>query len=356
MTDKGSRQPRAFLIRAGRHGERGAFAIENGLSGGGKGNIPDLTQATSREAVRNVISKAWLGAKTGTIANHTGQMWTLRNKIRKGDLVVMPLKTTSQIALGLVTEEYRYREDEDPDKRHVVSVDWQRTDLPRTAVKQDLLFSLGAATTICSIRRNDGAWRLHQLLKEGRDPGSRGGAPTKTDDSETDSDDLEPDSHFDLEQIGRDRIQGFIAENFAGHNLSRLVAAVLEAEGFKTQVSPPGPDSGIDVIAGRGPLGLDSPRLIVQVKSGPSQIGTRVVQQLNGVVAGQNADQGLLVAWGGVTNPARYAIKASNFGIRMWDADQLIDAVLKNYDQLGDEWRADLPLKRVWTLIKEEEE
>lgn len=73
-----------------------------------------------------------------------------------GDLVVMPLKTTSQIAFGVVTEQCWYNADDDPSWRHVVSVEWKRTDVPRTAVKQDLLHSLGSALTICTITRNDG--------------------------------------------------------------------------------------------------------------------------------------------------------------------------------------------------------
>ena len=37
----------------------------------------------------------------------------------------------------------------------------------------------------------------------------------------------------------------------------------------------------------------------------------------------------------------------------MWDADNLLDAVLRNYDKLSEELRADLPLKRVWSLVEE---
>ena len=50
--------------------------------------------------------------------------------------------------------------------------------MPRTAVKQDLLHSLGAQMTICAITRHDGAWRLQQLLETGRDPGARAGDAT----------------------------------------------------------------------------------------------------------------------------------------------------------------------------------
>jgi len=85
------------------------------------------------------------------------------------------------------------------------------------------------------------------------------------------------ESGIDVERVGKDLIQGRITELFAGHELSRLVAEVLNAEGFIADTSPPGPDGGIDVFAGRGPLGLDSPRLIVQVKSSPSPVDVNVV-------------------------------------------------------------------------------
>ena len=51
-----------------------------------------------------------------------------------------------------------------------------------------------------------------------------------------------------------------VERNFHGHGLSRLVAAALEAEGFQVAVSPPGPDGGVDIRAGKGPMGFDSPR------------------------------------------------------------------------------------------------
>ena len=265
-----------------------------------------------------------------------------------------------------MTREYRYQNDPDPKLRHAVSVDWKRTDLPRTAVRQDLLYSLGSARTVCSIQRNDGAWRLQQLLLTGSDPGARVGASGEatgssvyaadiadvTADDDEDTTDS-PESGFDLERLGMDQIQAFVAEEFAGHELSRLVAEVLKAEGFFTEESPPGPDGGIDVFAGRGPLGLDSPRLVVQVKSSPSPVDVKIVRELHGVLTTHGAEQALLVAWGGVTNAARRELRNQFFRLRVWDADNLLKAVLRNYDRLSEDLRADLPLKRIWSLVDE---
>ena len=341
--------PRAWLIRAGRSGERDDFAIEGNLAGGGFHEVPDLTNVSTRDEMKKVVRRAYPSAGEKKVVNYVGQLWALRSRVRPNDLAVLPLKTTSQIALGVVTGGYQFRADADAGKQHVVSVDWRETDVPRTAVEKDLLYSLGSSLTVCEVKRNDGAWRLQQILETGSDPGARVEAVESDDADATDS----SESIFDLERLGRDQIQAFVAENFAGHGLSDLVAEVLEAEGFFTQVAPPGPDGGIDVFAGQGPLGLDSPRLIVQVKSSPSPVDVKIVRELHGVLSTHGADQALLVAWGGVNKAARQELRSQFFRVRVWDADNLLDAVLRNYDKLSEELRADLPLKRVWSLVEE---
>lgn len=41
--------------------------------------------------------------------------------------------------------------------------------------------------------------------------------------------------------------------------------------------------------------------------------------------------------------------------VRLWDAGDLVDALLRNYDRFDEDLRAELPLKRVWALVQEEE-
>ncbi len=71
------------------------------------------------------------------------------------------------------------------------------------------------------------------------------------------------------------------------------------------------------------------------------------------MLSAQNADQGLLVAWGGVNKTARREMRGQFFRVRVWDADDLIEAVFRNHHKLDTELQAQLPLKRVWTLVQE---
>lgn len=341
--------PTAWLIRAG---ESGDFVLENGVAGISFRPIADLTTATDRDRLREIVRLAYPDAPDAKRRNVTGQLWAFRSRVKPGDLVVLPLRGRSQVALGVVTKGYEYRDDLDSNMRHWIAVDWRRTDVPRTAIGQDLLHSLGALQTVCQIKRNDAAWRLQRVLETGTDPGARGAAVEPVDGDDVDATDSS-ESSFDIERLGRDQIQAHVAEQFAGHRLADLVAAVLEAEGFFTEVSPPGPDGGIDIFAGRGPLGLDSPKLIVQVKSSAAPVAATVVRELHGVLSTHGAEQALLVAWGGVNRVAQRELRNQFFRVRVWDADDLLDAILRNYDSLDEQWRTELPLKRIWSLASE---
>ena len=164
--------PTAWRIRAGRKDELADFFINNSLAVLGFGQLPDLSEVSNRDEIAELVSREETELKKGQIRSNAAQLWTLVSKVRRGDVVVTPLQGSSQFALGTVTQEYWYRHDAE-DMRHAVSVDWQRTDVPRTAVKQDLLNSIDTPETIRPIKSHDGAWRLQQLLETGQDPGPR---------------------------------------------------------------------------------------------------------------------------------------------------------------------------------------
>jgi restriction system protein len=44
------------------------------------------------------------------------------------------------------------------------------------------------------------------------------------------------------------------------------------------------------------------------------------------------------------------------FRIRLWDQGDLVDAILQNYERLDDEIKAELPLKRIWIMVRDDAE
>lgn len=126
--------------------------------------------------------------------------------------------------------------------------------------------------------------------------------------------------------------------------MARVVDAILRAQGYHTFVSPEGPDKGVDILAAPGPMGFGEPRLCVQVKSGDAPVDFATLNQLIGTMQNVHASQGLLVSWGGFKSTIDRETANMFFRVRLWDQDDLINALLEEYDKLDADFRTDLPL------------
>ena len=70
-------------------------------------------------------------------------------------------------------------------------------------------------------------------------------------------------------------------------------------------------------------------------------------------MSSMKAKQGLLVCWGGFTQPMRNEARQHSFTIKLWDQGDLVQAVFRTYEKLSPEIQAELPLKKVWVLVRE---
>lgn len=333
-----------WLVRAGRYGESENLALEQGLSVIGWEELPDLAGVTSKDGLEALMRETYPDAGDGRIRNTTAQVWSFRERMQVGDLVTLPLKHQSAIAIGKITGPYAFRPDLPPDARHVRPTTWIKTDIPRSKFDRDLLYSLGAFLTVCQIKRNNAEERIKAILA---------GQPMPTPAfPEGDEEDTAP---VDLELFAQDDISQFIGQKFKGHELTRLVDEILLAQGYVTERSPEGADGGIDIVAGAGPMGFDAPRLGVQVKSSDTPVEVKVLRELQGALKNFGADQGLLVSWGGFTGALLKEARRMHFEIRLWDAGDIVDNLLRHYDTLSPEIQTDVPLKRIWVRVPESE-
>ncbi len=62
------------------------------------------------------------------------------------------------------------------------------------------------------------------------------------------------------------------------------------------------------------------------------------------------ADHGLLVSWGGFKQSVERERATQFFRVRLWNRNDLIENLLSNYDNLDEDLRSELPLKRIWTI------
>ncbi|NLY75373.1 MAG: restriction endonuclease [Firmicutes bacterium] len=340
-----------WLFRAGSLGEyENKFLADKRIYLTWEDLTVDLRTFKEKIDLYNYLREKWPHHKPAKSRNWTGQIWPIAHEMKVGDWVILPSKLKPAIHIGKIVGDYVFDLKQGDPYYHYRNVDWFATDIPRTNFDQDLLYSFGAFMTVCRISRNEAEKRIKEMEKNKW----RSNSSVPITNFEV-SDETEDDAH-DLEQIAKDNIAKHIIRKFKGHGMTKIIEAILQAQGYTTYRSPEGVDKGVDILAAPGELGFGRPRICVQVKSTDSPIDRPTLDQLIGVMQNFNADQGLLVSWGGFKTSVDKEIPNQFFRVRLWDQNSIIDELLKHYDKLDEEIKAEIPLKRIWTLTLSEDE
>jgi restriction system protein len=344
-----------WLIRAGAHGEYEAkFVDEERVYVTWDGLDVDLAKLTQRSELTDAMTERYPDAKPKRIINWVAQVWPFAHEIKKGDMVVLPLKSQRAIQVGEFTSDYHFEPDGPDPFFHWRSVKWIGEAVPRAHFGKDLLNTFGAFLTICRVQRNNAEARLAMMRDNGWKPESIA-AITKLS-AEALHEDGSAIEDTDLEEAASDQIARLIAARFKGHGLTRLVEAILRAQGYTTYRSAEGRDGGADILAGAGPLGFGVPRLCVEVKSQDTPVDRPTVDKLIGAVTKFGAQEGLFVSWSGFKTNVQRELAPSFFRVRLWTQKELLEALFAHYDHLDDDVKAELPLKRIWTVAAQDEE
>jgi len=227
---------RLWLVRLGKYGEQEPHALEESELVLGF-RLDNLSGANNRDAILEVLKRSYPNEKPKTQLNFAAQVNQFCNQIQPGDLVVTPLKTTSQIGIAEVSGAANLN----AEGRVCRKIKWLRQELPRETFRQDLLYSFGAFMTVCEISRNGALQRVEAILKTGRDPGFEVTSDklARPRAELVEAADLPDDEPVDVALFARDQIERRIASAFVGHDFTRLVAEILKAQGYLVNVSPP---------------------------------------------------------------------------------------------------------------------
>lgn len=140
---------RAWVVRAGREGERVAHNLDHDVVtiGWDECEPPDLSLYSDREAYGESIDRVYPGLKESLRQSARDQVWRFYHAIRVGDLVVLPLKNhgTAEdwIAVGRVTSAASYDPSQPVGAFHYRSVRWLASSVPKSAAPGELQRSIG---------------------------------------------------------------------------------------------------------------------------------------------------------------------------------------------------------------------
>lgn len=132
----------------------------------------------------------------------------------------------------------------------------------------------------------------------------------------------------------------------------KLVSDLLRAMGYHVlwDADTPGPDGGVDIIACTDPLGMQTPRIKVQVKRQKAAVS---MPDLKSFVANIGSrDAGIFVCTGGFTSEAeKYTRSLENRQLTIINQKQLLALWTAHSHKLDDQARQRLPLAPVYLLL-----
>ncbi len=139
------------------------------------------------------------------------------------------------------------------------------------------------------------------------------------------------------------------------YDFQKLVAELLIGMGYHVPfIAPPGRDGGIDLVAYKDPLGINPPRIKVQVKHRQQKQTVKEIRELLGLLR-KDGDIGLIVSSGGFTSEVEREIRDSSKHIEAMDMDRLIGLWQQHYDNIRESGRLLLPLVKLFFLAPAEE-
>lgn len=156
-----------------------------------------------------------------------------------------------------------------------------------------------------------------------------------------------------LREEVREKAEQFIEDRIASldwQQMQELVAGILRAMGYHATVSADGSDRGVDIFASPDGLGLQEPRIFVEVKHRSGAMGA---DELRSFLGGRRAgDRCLYVSTGGFTKEARYEADRAVVPLTLVTLPKLRELLLQHYERLDPAARALVPLQRLYWPVE----
>jgi restriction system protein len=324
------KEPAVWGIHAGRTGDADSLFLKDNVVAVGWHEMGDLSKIPcDREAYKLAVAKAYPNAKPGAVPNNAGQLLRFACEIQTGDLVLYPSKQDRMVHFAQVQGGYLYAPKVSPGYPNQRPVKWIKA-VPRTQFTQGALYELGSAMSLFQIKTYADEYK--EILA---------GVSVEESVSQDETVGIVAE---EIEENTRDFVLKTLAQELKGHPLSHFVANLLRTMGYRTRVSPEGPDGGIDIIAHKDELGFEPPIIKVQVKSGEKgTVGDPVVSALYGKVG--HGEFGMIVTLG------TFSTQATNFAkskLRLISGTELVDLILTHYEEFDSSYKGLLPLRRIY--------
>ncbi len=255
------------------------------------------------------------------------------NKISIDDYVLTYDPSSRIYYIGKVVGEYFYNK-KTSNCPHVRKVDWETQKISRDVLSNDTKNSLGSTLTLFQLKKEQEKEILELLNKKEH--------PAK------DSNEIKEENQENAKMLienAKENLKDTI-KSLDADQMEDLFKEILNAMGYIAERTKKGADRGVDIFASKDGLGLEEPRIFVEVKHRNEQMGAQDIRTFIG--GRQPNDKCLYVSTGGFTKEARYEAERSNTPLKLIDIDDLANLLSLHYDKFSAEGKTLLPLKKVY--------
>jgi predicted Mrr-cat superfamily restriction endonuclease len=139
-----------WLLKAAGTLEDEEIILEDSIITIGGAEFPDLSNIKNEEQVKKLILEKYPGMREERSGTWAEDICSFITKIKKGDLVAVPLKTRNEVLIGKVTGDYEYRQLSDFIS-HIRRVRWLKT-LPKGAFEEEYDIDLNSPEALFLIK------------------------------------------------------------------------------------------------------------------------------------------------------------------------------------------------------------
>ena len=346
-----------WMVRAGRDSVYVDDFLSEKVVAIGWPDLGELPRDIDKARLTELYQRIHPGDSAGSVANGVGQIVRFRDEIKIGDGIVTYDRDKRLYYLGAIAGAESWQPQKIANLPRARAVEWTQK-VPRDALSQPTRNTLGAIQTLFSINADAVAdLSSHAQALDAVSDGNASSVtlPVPASVVESQSEIVEEESAAaDSLEVAVESAEQAIEERIVRldwEKMQELVAGVLRAMGYRTSVSPRGADQGVDIFASPDGLGLQEPRIFVEVKHRPNtSMGSAEVRSfLGGRSAG---DKCLYVSTGGFTREARYKAQRANVPIQLLGLTELRRLVVDYYEELDEPTRRLIPLRRVYIPIE----
>ena len=263
------------------------------------------------------------------VGQASGQVLKFVREMKEEDIVVIPDMARGRALIGRVTGSYEYKADWADGCSYLQrrDVEWIK-EVKRDAIPIKLKTSLGSLLTVFSLDRR------RQEIMSLTGPPPVGEPPVIVTGNE-------------LAKVIISRLFNLAPEKF-----EHFVTHLLTLVGFEATATRYTIDRGVDVIGTLNPEGLADVTLKAQVKRVNKHIGNKDILLLRGTLGAD--EHGVLITTGGFTKQAQAEAEAEGKRpIALIDGEMLVELILTHYDELNEEYKELLHLRRREVPLRE---